>query len=493
MQDRRTDQQIRVFALVMVGVMTLGLVGLVAFSFWNRDDESRPGFSLMESPNPAATGAEFPDEGTPSVLFPPSFEPAELSPLADSLVPPPSYEAVGTFGSTHRFRRIGRSVGMLEVRFEDAEAAPRVMNCTAALLAEDLLLTNHHCIVRDGYQATHARVRMGFLNEAEPPEAFSVHLVPVEADAALDYAVLRVDGQPGHRYGTLRLTVRAPQPNETFFVIHHPAGRTQQLSREGCVAETQRHTEEKNLFLHRCDVEPGSSGSLLLGDADEAVVGLNRAGLPGRYGGATPATLLLAHSPLLRQIADGSYRPALVNEPLPEWAAAAPPGAQPGLVFKDGFEHAALVIENPHPRLFVPRTRPVYLQPNAAFTITATMQKNGPSTAFYGLVWGASQEAGSFDVFAVSDEGLFSVGRVLNGRWGEPDVRGVSSYIATGDGAMNELTVQHEGELLSFHINGKVVAEMPYTGLKGPGVGFGAGPGIFLEAQELQVWGKAPE
>lgn len=500
MYDVSTEDRVRLLAAVLIGVMALGLAGLVVLSLWKGDDAASEAFPPVEapptilSPEPSAgvpfSPNEFPEEAFPTdpttpVLPPPAADVEKLPVLADSGPPqPPSYEAVASFGAMDRFRKVGRSVGMLEVRFEDADGKPSAMICTAALIAPDLLLTNQHCISRSDYRATHARVRLGFLGEEWIHDVFPVNTMPVEMDEALDYAVLRTAGRPGDQYGTIALHTREARTDEPFFVIHHPAGRVQQLSREDCYEETTRTTKRDDLLLHRCDVEPGSSGSLLLALADDAVVGLNRAGLPGRYGGATPSTVLLDHSRLLRQVARGSYQPPRAAQPP---APVASRQGQQRVIFEDTFEHAPFIIENPDARRFVPRTRPVSLRPDEAFEITAVVKKGGTSSANYGLVWGAAPQAGSFYVFSVSDQGRFSVSQVVQGRWGTPMVRGVSSYVATGDRAVNELTVRREGDVLYFLINGEHVARMPYAGFAGTGVGFGAGPGIRLEAQGLKV------
>jgi V8-like Glu-specific endopeptidase len=156
-------------------------------------------------------------------------------------------------------------------------------SCTGFLLANDLLLTNKHCIESDTDCAT-AVAQFGFQEDAEfniePGEEFRCDRV-VDSDAGLDFALLRLQGNPGTKWGTLKWSTEPTDARAGLYLIQHPNGRPKRVARTGCIVKTPsavgnvppRETD----MGHTCDTETGSSGSPVF-DQGFKVVALHHLG-----------------------------------------------------------------------------------------------------------------------------------------------------------------------------------------------------------------------
>ncbi len=167
-------------------------------------------------------------------------------------------EPIARFSSSSRYAQIAKPVGRLVLKIRQSNGHTGTSFCTASLIADSYLLTNYHCIPgRDGV-VLDAQVEMGFLDyNRRGTVTFAVATQPVEADAHLDFSVVRVQGAPGRRWGTVSLSAQRPARGDSLLIIHHPAARRQMLSRRDCtVAGYDRDT-----LLHSCDTLGGSSGS----------------------------------------------------------------------------------------------------------------------------------------------------------------------------------------------------------------------------------------
>jgi len=192
-----------------------------------------------------------------------------------------NYEAMYEFTESNRYRQRGRAIGRLDILLADSSGKRFVSTCTASLIADNYLLTNHHCThgrdIVNRFNVIDMVLRMGYLSTDEAGEVFAVATNPVDMNEELDYVVLQVEGSPGRSYGTIDLQVRDPMPNEELYLIHHPAGGPQTLTRKSCrlVNISSGNTD---ILRHRCDTSGGSSGSLLFSDNDDNAVGLHFAG-----------------------------------------------------------------------------------------------------------------------------------------------------------------------------------------------------------------------
>lgn len=220
-------------------------------------------------------------------------------------------EPIITYGADSPAVRLGRPVGRLDLLFEDG----RTGFCTAFVVDDRHVLTNHHCVpgmrgdptgLDSGLRA--AQLVMGFIRPGRTDGVDRYEISPeiVETSRELDYSVLRVFGDPSARYGRLRLAAADPENSEFLWIIGHPQGQAQHISREGCAAASPAISGEGKL-IHTCDTLGGNSGSPVIRLSDQRVIGLHHAGDSRTgYNMAIPMTRILRSSKVLR--ADPSGR-----------------------------------------------------------------------------------------------------------------------------------------------------------------------------------------
>ncbi|MGP6087273.1 trypsin-like peptidase domain-containing protein [Antarctobacter jejuensis] len=212
-------------------------------------------------------------------------------------------EFISAYSPKSVFAKMGRSVGRLDVLTDKGN-----FPCTAFLVADDLLMTNHHCVpgilddTRIGANAIAAvQFVTGYTQEgiATGTEKFMVNPIPVETNKDLDYSVLRILGaKPGKKHGTLRLASLQPQDNDPYWIIGHPMGEAQRISREKCRANAPALSESR--LLHTCDTLPGNSGSPVIDASSQMVIALHHAGSRANsVNFAVPMSLILANSKVL--------------------------------------------------------------------------------------------------------------------------------------------------------------------------------------------------
>jgi hypothetical protein len=79
---------------------------------------------------------------------------------------------------------------------------------------------------------------LGYVNEGvdDNVKTLNVNVVPVESNEGLDYAILEVFGGPAREFGVVELGATDPVANDPFWIIGHPQGGAQRISREKCKA-----------------------------------------------------------------------------------------------------------------------------------------------------------------------------------------------------------------------------------------------------------------
>jgi len=179
------------------------------------------------------------------------------------------------------FADIGRSVGRLDVLTDKG-----LFPCTAFIVSKRHILTNYHCslglldneqIGATSIEATQFVAGYTQTGVDEGTKKYTVVPKPVEFSAELDYAVLEVIGNPSQEYGQLKLASLIPNDRAPFWIIGHPQGKGQHISREKCRASTP--AVSRNKLLHTCDTLPGNSGSPVIDAGLQIVVGLHYAGI----------------------------------------------------------------------------------------------------------------------------------------------------------------------------------------------------------------------
>jgi V8-like Glu-specific endopeptidase len=176
--------------------------------------------------------------------------------------------------------QFGRSVGRLDVLYDKG-----ISSCTAFIVSKQYILTNYHCSlgILENARIDASRIDAitfvaGYTQTGieEGTRKYTVIPTPVEASKELDYAVLEVVGDPSQEYGELKLASLAPQSGDPFWIIGHPMGEGQRVSREKCRASSPAVSAGK--LLHTCDTLPGNSGSPVIDVSLRQVVALHHAG-----------------------------------------------------------------------------------------------------------------------------------------------------------------------------------------------------------------------
>jgi len=178
------------------------------------------------------------------------------------------------------FAQIGRSVGRLDVLTDKG-----MFPCTAFIVSKQYILTNYHCSLGllDNEKIGATRIDAtqfvaGYTQTGidEGTKKYTVIPTPVETSKSLDYAVLEVIGDPSQEYGQLKLSSILPNSGDPFWIIGHPMGEGQRISREKCKANNPALSSGK--LLHTCDTLPGNSGSPVIDAGLQQVVALHHAG-----------------------------------------------------------------------------------------------------------------------------------------------------------------------------------------------------------------------
>ncbi|MGH2823777.1 MAG: trypsin-like serine peptidase [Thermoleophilaceae bacterium] len=212
---------------------------------------------------------------------------ADPKPAVRSILVPgdSKIEPIGKYGNVDSVWRPSRAIAKLSIK----DGAKRY-SCSGFLIGENHLLTNEHCMpagiaVRTPGSCSEAiEVLFNYDGDgAQPSPCLCTEVL--EKNTGLDYAVLRLAGEPGKSWGVLRLeTTRLPRGGlaEPLRVIQHPGGRPKAVAIQRC--RTDRvgvpGIEDGGVdqdFEHTCDTEGGSSGSPVL-DGSGRVIGLHHFG-----------------------------------------------------------------------------------------------------------------------------------------------------------------------------------------------------------------------
>lgn len=212
-----------------------------------------------------------------------------------------SIEMVADYPEGHPLRKLAKAVGMLLIAMEKPDGTRRSYACTGALIRGDVVITNQHCLRKDG--GTSVEV-MFWLDHTDHDDGTVLMLEPspTEIDATLDYALLKPHAPSGTglRSNLDVLPVRDAVPGERLFIIHHSKGKPQQISRAFCRAAGERALPDE--INHTCPTHRGSSGALVFAESDGAIVGLHHSATTRAdtvRGYATALTAIFAKSQVL--------------------------------------------------------------------------------------------------------------------------------------------------------------------------------------------------
>ncbi|GMM86715.1 FG-GAP-like repeat-containing protein [Pseudoalteromonas sp. MTN2-4] len=187
-----------------------------------------------------------------------------------------------------------RSVGALKNRASNTAGS----YCTGTLISNDLFLTASHCVdsnVVNDVVAFNYQLPSNS-NTVRTQQFFDVtEIVEDGADlnGRLDFAILRLDGNPGNTFGWK--SVQTSVPGDVM-IIQHPRGEAKQTD-----AGTDVVVSGNRVLYGDLDTEPGSSGSGVLNRAGE-IIGVHTNGgcraTSGRNSGYTIAGITAVSSVL---------------------------------------------------------------------------------------------------------------------------------------------------------------------------------------------------
>ena len=237
-------------------------------------------------------------------------------------------EPAYTIAERSIYRRLGRAVGRLDVLTDKGTGY-----CTAWIVSERYLVTNHHCVPGRGDLTVQAvQFVAGYVETGvrDGTAVFNVSTEPVETDAGLDYAVLEVFGNPARDWGTLDISA-IEMTSEThgglpLLIIGHPIRLALHFSRKECRAALRNAVADGKL-RHTCDTLQGNSGSPVLSEDTREVIALHHAGSASEgVNFAIPMSAIVAHSEVLRGLVEAA---APAPEPDPEPDPVADPDPVP--------------------------------------------------------------------------------------------------------------------------------------------------------------------
>ena len=128
-------------------------------------------------------------------------------------------------------------------------------SCSGVLIDKDLFLTARHCKA----SCKSISVKFGYLRD-EKTYACKKIVEAGKSASREDYMIVQLEGDPGIEWGYYDVSDEALVPNQELLMIHHPGGKPMTISKENCAFVK----EQNGLFYHRCDTNPGSSGSAVL-------------------------------------------------------------------------------------------------------------------------------------------------------------------------------------------------------------------------------------
>lgn len=154
--------------------------------------------------------------------------------------------------------------------------------CSGTLIGTNLFLTASHCIDRsvtkDKYAVFNYETKAGSKDLLEQDHYKVTEVVEDGVyGRGLDYAILKLEGAPGEKYGFTGVKAYMPKNEHLLTIIQHPRGLPKKIE-----SGPNKGSAGKYMKYADLDTEPGSSGSGVL-DKDGYLVGVHTNG--GCYSG----------------------------------------------------------------------------------------------------------------------------------------------------------------------------------------------------------------
>ncbi|WP_300434465.1 serine protease [uncultured Mameliella sp.] len=216
-----------------------------------------------------------------------------------------AFEPIRELPADDPIRRLAQAIGRVDLLEQNDRGGRDLVTCTGAILPGGWVLTNHHCIPEDGpHRLLAASILTGYLLQgAKDTQRYTLSIDPADWHSVLDFSLVRMIDLPQDILPLLIEDVTV-DPGDPLMVIHHPLGRPQVMTRFRCFA--LREQDSGPILRHRCDTQPGSSGSILF-DRELHPVALHHSGGmtandDHSFNKSTRLSAILAQSDLLREI-----------------------------------------------------------------------------------------------------------------------------------------------------------------------------------------------
>lgn len=154
--------------------------------------------------------------------------------------------------ASEQLQTMGTPVGIFEASDEMGNSY-----CSGTFISKDLFLTAGHCSAT----CKDIKVTFGYLEENRQ-ESFHCSEIVEEANSSNDedYMIIKLEGNPGVNWGWYGVSAKPVEPKSELLIIHHPKATPMKVSQKDCILVK----EESNFLMHRCDTQPGTSGSAIL-------------------------------------------------------------------------------------------------------------------------------------------------------------------------------------------------------------------------------------
>jgi V8-like Glu-specific endopeptidase len=169
-------------------------------------------------------------------------------------------------------RRNANKVGKLDIPVIGSR-------CTAFLISEDVVMTNHHCIPTSSYAqgvVVQFKFEKGVAESAQ--EEFECDQF-IGNNRVLDYALLKCKGNPGRKFGVVELAESEVEAMSSIYIVQQNCDYYMERSCEPIKKISfGRITEIHNEYTHNADTLGGSSGSPVFSGSSDKVVAIHHAG-----------------------------------------------------------------------------------------------------------------------------------------------------------------------------------------------------------------------
>jgi V8-like Glu-specific endopeptidase len=218
-----------------------------------------------------------------------SYEPGLQGPQTPELAPviigELEWQEVSDFAEDSRVQELAAPVGEVQLPMMGSR-------CTGFLITKDIVMTNHHCIPTKAH-AQGVKVSFNHLKDVarENHETYKCDEF-IMNHRSLDYALLRCQGAPGDKFGTVQLNAMKAQKIKEVLVIQQNCDYYSDRSCDwtkkiayGAKTRIQQWGNGATDIVHDADTLGGSSGSPVFDRETGHVIALHHAGRGNRGDG----------------------------------------------------------------------------------------------------------------------------------------------------------------------------------------------------------------